>query len=193
MFTPGSNIFFFFHSFKRTSRTSLVVQWKRLCLTMQGTWSLLVYLAYPQLVQDFLRAVLWSKALFLPQPSFSSLSSYLSPFHLNLKAFPAYFSSLLPYPSQETPQIPGICGLARGSTPNIFFLEDPKWHKLYTVCCEGTGGEMWFGVGKWDLILSEVPGKEDMKVKVLVAQLCPGLCDPMNCSTHQTPLSTGFF
>ena len=29
-------------------------------------------------------------------------------------------------------------------------------------------------------------------MKMLVAQLCPTLCDPMNCSpTHQAPLSMG--
>ena len=30
-----------------------------------------------------------------------------------------------------------------------------------------------------------------LKVKVLVTQSCPALCDPMDCS-HQAPLSMGF-
>ena len=36
---------------------------------------------------------------------------------------------------------------------------------------------------------SETPG---MKVKVLVAQLCPTLCNPMYCISCQAPLSIGF-
>ena len=31
-----------------------------------------------------------------------------------------------------------------------------------------------------------------MKVKVLVTQLCPTLCDPMNCIAHWAPPSMGF-
>ena len=31
-----------------------------------------------------------------------------------------------------------------------------------------------------------------VKVKMLVAQSCPNLCDPMDCVAHQAPLSMGF-
>ena len=31
-----------------------------------------------------------------------------------------------------------------------------------------------------------------MKVKVLVTQSCPALCDPMDYMAHQAPLSMGF-
>ena len=33
---------------------------------------------------------------------------------------------------------------------------------------------------------------ENKKVKVLVGQSCPTLCNPVDCITHQAPLSMGF-